>query len=88
MHPALPSAPPLPAADLVGPAVALNARWAAERFPYRLDRRGVADLWAVYRAGTELQPPLLFIVGHEPHAVRQAERWADAARERPAAAAA
>lgn len=63
------------------PALAseLNARWAAARLPYRLDRRGVAHLWAVYPAGADVRSPLAFIIGDEPKAVRQAERWADTA---------
>lgn len=57
-------------------ALELNTHWAAERLPYRLDRRGVAHLWAVFPAGCELETPLLFIVGSEGHAVAQALRWA------------
>jgi len=54
----------------------LNAHWAAERLPYRLDRRGVAHLWAVYPAAPDALQPLLFIIGDEARAVHQAVRWA------------
>lgn len=54
----------------------LNAHWAAERLPYRLDRRGVAHLWAVYPSAPDALQPLLFIVGDEARAVLQAVRWA------------
>jgi hypothetical protein len=57
-------------------AADLNAHWAAARLPFRLDRRGVAQLWAVYPAGADTQHPLLFIIGNEKRAVRQAQRWA------------
>lgn len=69
MGPALASDPPVSAADL-------NAYWAAARLPFRLDRRGVAHLWAVYPAGADMRQPLLFIIGNEKRAVRQAQRWA------------
>lgn len=63
------------------PALAsdLNARWAAARLSDRLDRRGVAHLRAVFPAGADMRPPLLFIIGDETRAVRQAQRWADTA---------
>jgi len=57
-------------------AFELNTFWAAEQVPYRLDRRGVAHLWAVCAAGRDLETPLLFIVGSEGRAVAQALRWA------------
>lgn len=59
-------------------ALELNTLWAAEQVPYRLDRRGVAQLWAVCAAGRDLETPLLFIVGNERRAVAQAQRWAAA----------
>lgn len=65
----------------------LNAHWAAERLPYRLDRRGVAHLWAVYPAAPDALQPLLFIVGTEARAVHQAVRWASFAGADEAAAA-
>lgn len=57
-------------------AFELNTFWATEQVPYRLDRRGVAHLWAVCAAGRDLETPLLFIVGNEECAVAQAMRWA------------
>jgi hypothetical protein len=62
----------------MGPVLAdeLNAHWAAARLPFRLARRGVAQLWAVYPAGQEALQPLLFIIGDEARAVRQAQHWA------------
>ncbi len=74
--------------DLPVLATDLNAQWAAARLPYRLDRCGVAQLWAVHLAGADMQPPLLFIIGNEPRAVQQAQRWADTAGFGTAAAAA
>ncbi len=68
-------------------AAELNAHWAAARLPFRLDRRGVAHLWAVYPAGQEALQPLLFIIGDEARAVRQAVRWATTAPDSNAAAA-
>lgn len=67
----------------MGPVLAaeLNAQWAAARMPFRLDRRGVAHLWAVYPAGQEALQPLLFIVGDEARAVHQAVRWATTAAD-------
>ena len=79
---------PALASDLPALASDLNARWAAARLPYRLDRRGVAHLWAVYPAGADMRPPLLFIIGDETRAVRQAQRWADSAPFSATAAAA
>lgn len=57
-------------------AADLNAHWAAARLPYRLNRRGVAHLWAVYPAAPDALQPLLFIIGNEARAVDQAVRWA------------
>jgi hypothetical protein len=68
-------------------AAELNAQWAAARLPFRLDRRGVAHLWAVYPAGQEALQPLLFIIGDEARAVHQAVRWATTAPDSNAAAA-
>ena len=79
MQPALASDLPALASDLPALASDLNARWAAARLPFRLDRPGVAHLWAVYPAGADLRPPLLFIIGDETRAVLQAQRWADTA---------
>jgi hypothetical protein len=76
------------ATDAPALASELNARWAAARMPFRLDRRGVAQLWAVCAAGTEAQAPLLFIVGSEKRAVHQAQRWAALAWPKAAATAA
>lgn len=69
-------------------AAELNARWAAARLPFQLDRRGVAQLWAVCAAGAEAQAPLLFIIGSEKRAVHQAQRWAALAWPKAAATAA
>lgn len=69
MLPALPPDLPLMAAEL-------NARWAAAHLPFRLNRHGVAHLWAVCAADAAAPQPLLFIVGREARAVRQAQRWA------------
>lgn len=55
----------------------LNAHWAAERLPYQLDRRGVANLWVVCPAASEARQPILFIIGNERRAVAQARRWAE-----------
>ena len=73
----------------MGPVLAaeLNAQWAAERLPFRLDRRGVAHLWAVYPAGQEALQPLLFIIGDEARAVHQAVRWATSSADGDAVAA-
>jgi hypothetical protein len=57
-------------------AAELNKQWASANLPYRLDRRGVAHLWAVYPAAAENGQPLLFIIGAETRAVSQARRWA------------
>lgn len=57
-------------------AAELNARWAAARLPFRLNRHGVAHLWAICAADAAVPQPLLFIVGREPRAVSQAQRWA------------
>ena len=72
----------------MGPVLAaeLNAQWAAARLPFRLDRRGVAHLWAVYPAGQGALQPLLFIIGDEARAVYQAVRWATTAPAGEAAA--
>lgn len=67
-------------------AAELNAQWAAAHLPYRLNRRGVAHLWAVYPAGADDGQPLLFIVGAETRAVSQAQRWAATSRGGPSVA--
>lgn len=68
-------------------AADLNAHWAAARLPYRLNRRGVAHLWAVYPAAPEALQPVLFIIGDEARAVGQAVRWASFADAAAAVAA-
>ncbi len=58
----------------------LNALWAAKQLPYRLDYRGVGQLWAVCQTDGDTKPPVLFIIGKERQAVMQAHRWGEVLR--------